>query len=62
MDIEFGNAAQLDTSDTGWFIGFSEWTKANLPSTTSLRYMPQAQRAHRLCMKWMQHQIGRAHV
>jgi hypothetical protein len=55
MDIEFGNAAQLDTNDTGWFIGFSEWTKANLQSTTSLRYMPQAQRAHTLSMKWMQH-------
>ncbi len=53
MDIEFGNAAQLDTNGTGWFVGFSECAKSQIAA--SLRYMPQDRRAHTLCMKWMQH-------
>ena len=27
MDVEFGNVADLDTNDTRWIIGFSDWTK-----------------------------------
>jgi hypothetical protein len=55
MDIEFNNAASLDTNGTGWFVGFSDWAKAKLAGVRDLRYMPQCQRSHSLCMKWMQH-------
>jgi hypothetical protein len=55
MDIEFNNAADLDTKGTGWFIGFSDWTKANVPGISNLRYMSQEQRSHTLCVKWMLH-------
>lgn len=58
MDVEFNNAAGLNTEGTGWFIGFSEWTKANTPGIPDLRYMPQDQRLHTLCVKWMQHPAG----
>jgi len=27
VDVEFGNAGDIDTNGTGWFIGFSEWAK-----------------------------------
>jgi hypothetical protein len=55
MDIEFNNAAELDTNGTGWFIGFSEWAKARVSGMTDLRYLPQNQRSHTLCVKWMRH-------
>lgn len=55
MDIEFNNVSDLDTEDTGWFIGFSEWAKVGLPGKPDLRYMPQDQRSHTLCVKWMRH-------
>jgi hypothetical protein len=55
MDIEFNNVGQLDTCDSGWFIGFSEWTKAKLAGVPELRYLPREQRVHTLCMKWMRH-------
>ncbi len=55
MDIEFNNAGDLDTSGTGWFIGFSEWAKTRLQSVPDLRYMPQEHRSHALCVKWMRH-------
>lgn len=25
MQIAFGNAGDVETSGTGWFIGFSDW-------------------------------------
>ncbi len=28
MDLEFGNAGSIDTRGTGWFVGFSDWTRA----------------------------------
>lgn len=55
MDIEFNNAGTIDTDDSGWFLGFSEWAKTRLIGASDLRYMPQDQRAHGLCIKWMQH-------
>lgn len=27
QNIEFGNAGDMDTQETGWFVGFSDWTK-----------------------------------
>ena len=53
LDVEFGNAGELDTNGTGWFVGFSEWAKAG-----PLRYMPKDQSSHTLCMKWMDHPTG----
>lgn len=55
MDIEFHNAGDLDTGDTGWFIGFSEWAKAGLPGVPDLRYIPKDRRSRGLCMKWKRH-------
>ncbi|TFW09641.1 hypothetical protein E4K72_05010 [Oxalobacteraceae bacterium OM1] len=55
MDIEFGDAAQLDTRGTGWFVGYSDWVRDASPT---LRYMPHRTRAQTLCMKWMQHETG----
>ena len=55
LPVEFGNAETTGTNGTGWFIGFSEWAK-NGPS--ELRYMPQEQGSHGLCMKWFAHPAG----
>lgn len=55
MDIEVSNAGTLDTNNTGWFLGFSEWAKANIPGVLDLRYMPEEMRSHALCLKWMAH-------
>lgn len=59
MDIEFGNAGTLDTHGTGWFIGFSDWTKSSADQSRaqspSLRYMPQGGLAHTIHAKWMVH-------
>ncbi len=58
MDVEFGNAGDLDTLGTGWFLGFSEWTRATPPGVSPLRFMPRDRRSHTLCMKWMTHPEG----
>jgi hypothetical protein len=55
VDIEFNNVARLDTNSTGWFVGFSDWTKAKLAGRRDLRYMQQGQHSRGLFMKWMQH-------
>jgi len=54
MDVEFGNAGDLFTGGTGWFLGFSEWAKAE----ANLRFMPRERRSHTLSMKWMNHPEG----
>ena len=58
MDVEFGNAGDLFTNGTGWFVGFSDWAKANASGRTDLRFMPKDRRLHTLCMKWMFHPAG----
>jgi hypothetical protein len=55
VDIEFGNAGALDTNGTGWFIGFSDWARANVPGMTDLRFMPKNSLAHTLHVKWTAH-------
>jgi hypothetical protein len=55
LDIEFGNAGELDTNNTGWFIGFSEWAKANVAGATDLRYMAKDALARTIHVKWMDH-------
>jgi hypothetical protein len=37
LAVEFGNAADVGTNGTGWFVGFSEWVKAE---PHALRYVP----------------------
>lgn len=51
MDLEFGNAGEVNTNDTGWFIGFSAWA-------TGLRQMPKDLRSHTMHVKWMEHPAG----
>jgi hypothetical protein len=58
MNIEFGNVKELNTNDTGWFIGFSDWTKANIKGVTDLRYVPKNSLAHTIHVKWMQHSVN----
>ncbi|HIK14183.1 MAG TPA: hypothetical protein IGS53_02610 [Leptolyngbyaceae cyanobacterium M33_DOE_097] len=58
MDIEFGNVGELNTKHTGWFIGFSDWTRTNAVGTPNLRYMAQDALARTLHAKWMLHPAG----
>ena len=53
--VEFGNAGDLDTNGTGWFVGFSEWTW-HPPS--HLRHLPATELAAGLCVKWFSHPAG----
>jgi hypothetical protein len=55
MDVEFGNAGEIFTDETGWFVGFSEWAKTGSAERSELRFMPKEQRSHTLCVKWMFH-------
>lgn len=58
MDVEFGNAGTLNTNSTGWFVGFSDWTKANMNGVSDLRFMPKDALAHTLHVKWMAHPVN----
>ncbi|MBW4442073.1 MAG: hypothetical protein KME10_12705 [Plectolyngbya sp. WJT66-NPBG17] len=58
MDIEFGNAGAINTNSTGWFIGFSDWTKADVASVTDLRFMAKNALAHTIPMKWIVHSVN----
>lgn len=58
MDIEFGNLDNLDTNGTGWFIGFSDWTKSESANDTNLRFNPYGQEFSNLSVKWMHHKVG----
>ena len=54
MQIEFGNAGEVDTGGTGWFIGFSDWCAGG----AGLRHMPEQLDARGLCVKWYAHPAG----
>lgn len=54
MDIEAGNAGDLDTGDSGWFVGYGPWTR----SGALLRFMPPEQTAQGIQIKWMVHPAG----
>lgn len=58
MDIEFGNAGAPNTNGTGWFIGFSDWTKAKVPGVTDLRFIAKNSLSHTLQVKWMAHPVN----
>ena len=55
QNIEFGNAGDLDTQETGWFVGFSDWTKR---ASSHLRHVPADEPAAGLCVKWFNHPAG----
>jgi hypothetical protein len=55
VEIESGNAADLDTHGTGWIVGFGEWAR---DGAAGLRYMPEASPSRGLCLKWMDHRTG----
>ncbi|SDJ51780.1 hypothetical protein [Variovorax sp. OV700] len=55
LDVEFGNAGDLDTSGTGWFVGFSDWAKK---PPAHLRHVPVGELAAGLCVKWFSHPAG----
>lgn len=55
MNVEFGNAAELDTENTGWIIGFSDWTKIGDGSGINLRHVPLNSDISNLCVKWSHH-------
>ncbi|MGJ7507296.1 hypothetical protein [Variovorax sp. GT1P44] len=54
-NVEFGNAGDLDTHGTGWFVGFSDWTRG---SPGGLRHVPAHEAAEGLCVKWFSHPAG----
>ncbi len=55
LPLEFGNAGAVDTEGTGWFVGFSDWSKL---SPHDLRHMPAGQSSTGLCVKWLAHAAG----
>jgi hypothetical protein len=57
MDLLTGNAYAADTAGTGWFIGFSDWTR--LPGS-DLLHIPRDQALHGLCVKWFDHGGGQS--
>ena len=57
LGVEFGNAGDMDTNGTGWFVGFSEWTR-HPPS--HLRHVPATELAAGLCVKWFSHPAGKS--
>ncbi|HSV36565.1 MAG TPA: hypothetical protein VLI46_13465 [Ramlibacter sp.] len=55
LDIDTGNAHDLDTHGTGWLVGFGPWT---VPSASGLRHVPRDQPVAGLCVKWYEHPVG----
>ncbi len=55
MNIESGNLNQLNTENTGWFIGYSDWVKSG---GEDLRFMSFDKNSKGLCVKWFAHEIG----
>lgn len=55
LPVEFGNAHDLDTHETGWMIGFSDWTKDD---SHHLRHVPAGTWSAGLCVKWFCHAEG----
>ena len=53
--LEFGNAGELDTQGTGWWIGFSDWTR---DGGADLRHMPPGLAASGVSAKWYDHPAG----
>lgn len=56
--VEFGNAGEVDTQGTGWFIGFSDWARQPQQQGAPLRHMPIDTASTGLCVKWFMHPAG----
>lgn len=55
MQLDIGNAHEVKTQGTGWFIGFSPWT---MGSHAGLRHVPAGQPLTGLCVKFFDHPSG----
>lgn len=55
LGLETGNAGALDTRGTGWWIGFSNWTR---DGGANLRHMPAGLAALGVSAKWYDHPAG----
>lgn len=55
MNITKGNTNDTGTNDTGWFIGFSDWTRTG---GGNLLHIPKDQPLSGLCVKWFDHPTG----
>ncbi|NML15655.1 hypothetical protein [Azohydromonas caseinilytica] len=55
MDLITGNAYDTDTRGTGWFLGFSDWTRHG---PGELLHVPRQQALSGLCAKWFDHPAG----
>jgi hypothetical protein len=55
MELLTGNAYDADTRGTGWFIGFSDWTRHG---PGELLHVPREQPLQGLCVKWFDHPAG----
>lgn len=55
MEIDTGNAHEVDSQGTGWFIGFSAWTRG---SAAGLRHVPKEATVSGLSVKWFHHEPG----
>lgn len=52
MNVLVGNAGDAETQGTGWFIGFSPWSRH---AGSDLLHVPQQQPLSGLCVKWYDH-------
>lgn len=55
MNLITGNAYDSDTNGTGWFLGYSLWTRL---VHSDLLHVPKEQLLSGLCVKWYDHQSG----
>ncbi|GAW66036.1 signal peptidase i [Geoanaerobacter pelophilus] len=55
MKIETGNAHDAETKGTGWFVGFSDWTRKE---GSALLHVPKGDALTALCVKWYDHPSG----
>ena len=55
MDLLKGNAHEAHTQGTGWFIGFSPWTRR---PGSALLHVPQSEPVTGLSMKFYDHPAG----
>ena len=55
QSVEFGNAGDLGTHGTGWFVGFGEWTHG---PATALRHVADGTTSSGPCIKYFRHPAG----
>ena len=55
MEIESGNASDVETRGTGWFVGYGDWTR---DGGFDLRHVPEGMASRGLCLKWVDHPAG----